>query len=248
MRTTLWCGLLKTALYNTNRQQNRVRMFETGLRFVNQSGQTQQQKMLAGLILGTATAEQWGEKTRKVDFFDIKSDVEAIFALLGCATQFVPAQHSALHPGQTAAILSEKGDNIGLLGMLHPHLEKQLGFDTQVFLFEVDQELILKKQPPKFKSLSKYPSVRRDMALIVKEDVAIAALIDCIKGGNEQSLQDVVVFDIYRGKGVEEGCKSVALSLTMQNNSQTLADSDIDAIFNRVLETLTNKLNAKLRD
>jgi phenylalanyl-tRNA synthetase beta chain len=248
MRTTLWCGLLKTALYNTNRQQNRVRLFETGLRFANQSGQTQQQKMLAGLILGSATAEQWGEKTRKVDFFDMKSDVEAFFALLGCSAQFVPAQHPALHPGQTAAILSEKGDNIGLLGMLHPHLEKQLGFDTQVFLFEVDQELILKKQPPKFKSLSKYPSVRRDMALIVKENVAISAVVDCIKGGNEKSLQDVVVFDIYRGKGVEEGCKSVALGLIMQNNSQTLADSEIDAIFNRTLETLTNKLSAKLRD
>ncbi|SJM92865.1 phenylalanine--tRNA ligase subunit beta [Crenothrix polyspora] len=248
MRTTLWCGLLKAALYNTNRQQNRVRLFETGLRFVNQSGQTQQQKMLAGLILGSANAEQWGEKTRKVDFFDIKSDVEAIFTLLDYSVHFVPAQHPALHPGQTAAILSEKGDNIGLLGMLHPHLEKQLGFDTQVFLFEVDQELILKKQLPKFKSLSKYPSVRRDMALIVKEDVAIAALIGCIKSGNEQSLQDVVVFDIYRGKGVEEGCKSVALSLIMQNNSQTLIDSEIDAIFNRTLETLTNKLSAKLRD
>ncbi|SJM93464.1 phenylalanine tRNA synthetase, beta subunit [Crenothrix polyspora] len=248
MRTTLWCGLLKAALYNTNRQQNRVRLFETGLRFVNQSGQTQQQKMLAGLILGSATAEQWGEKIRKVDFFDIKSDIEAIFALLGCSAQFVPAQHPALHPGQTAEILSAKGDKIGFLGMLHPHLEKQLGFDTQVFLFEVDQELILNKQPPKFKSLSKYPSVRRDVALIVKEDVAIAALVDCIRGCNEESLQDVVVFDIYRGKGVEEGCKSVALSLIMQNNSQTLTDSEIDAIFNRVLETLTNKLSAKLRD
>lgn len=248
MRTTLWCGLLKAASYNTNRQQNRVRMFETGLRFVNKSGQTQQQKMLAGLILGSINTEQWGEKSRKVDFFDIKSDVEAIFTLLGCSAQFVSASHPALHPGQTAAILSEKGDNIGLLGMLHPHLEKQLGFDTQVFLFEVDQELILKKQSPKFKPLSKYPSVRRDLALIVKEDVAIVALVDGIKGCNEESLQDVVIFDVYRGKGVEEGCKSVALSLIMQNNSQTLTDSEIDAIFNRVLETLANKLSAKLRD
>ncbi|WP_027149258.1 phenylalanine--tRNA ligase subunit beta [Methylobacter tundripaludum] len=248
MRTTLWCGLLKAALHNTNRQQNRVRFFETGLRFVNKDDNMQQQKMLSGLALGSAYSEQWGIATRKVDFFDVKADVQALFSLTGADMQFVPAKHPALHPGQTAEILSQQGDKIGWLGMLHPTLEKQLGFDTQVFLFELDQDLLLNKQIPKFRPLSKYPSVRRDIALIVKEEVAVSEIINCIKGCAEQTLQDIVVFDIYRGKGVEEGSKSVALSLVIQDFSQTLTDSGIDAIFSGLLETLTTKISAKLRD
>ncbi len=248
MRTTLWCGLLKAALYNTNRQQNRVRLFETGLRFVNKDGVLHQQKMQAGLALGSAYAEQWGENTRKVDFFDIKADVQAIFGLTGCDVQFLPAQQSALHPGQSAEILSSNGEKIGWLGMLHPTLEKQLGFDTQVFLFELDQNLTLNKNIPVFKSLSKYPSVRRDLALIVKEDISAEQIISCIKGCAEPTLQDITIFDIYRGKGVAEGSKSVALSLSLQDDSQTLTDSEIDAILNRMLDTLTQTISAKLRD
>jgi len=248
MRTTLWCGLLKAALYNTNRQQNRVRLFETGLRFIKKDGDTHQQKMLAGLVLGSAYNEQWGEKARKVDFFDIKADIQAIFALTGCEVQYSSAQQSALHPGQTAEILSLNGEKIGWLGMLHPNLEKQLGFDTQVFLFELDQNRVLNKRIPVFKSLSKYPSVRRDLALIVKEEVSASEIINCIKGSAEPALQDVIIFDIYRGKGVEEGSKSVALSLIMQDDTQTLTDSEIDAIVSRLLYLLTNKKNAKLRD
>jgi phenylalanyl-tRNA synthetase beta chain len=174
--------------------------------------------------------------------------VQALFSLTAAAVQFVQAKHPALHPGQTAEILSQQGDKIGWLGMLHPTLEKQLGFDTQVFLFELDQDLLLNKQIPKFKPLSKYPSVRRDIALIVKEEVAVSEIINCIKGCAEQTLQDIVVFDIYRGKGVEEGSKSVALSLVIQDFSQTLTDSEIDAIFSGLLETLTTKISAKLRD
>ena len=248
MRTTLWCGLLKAALYNTNRQQNRVRIFETGLRFIKKDGEIHQQKMLAGLVLGDNYNEQWGEKARKVDFFDIKADIQAIFALTSCEVQFSSALQSALHPGQTAEILSSGGKKIGWLGMLHPNLEKQLGFDTQVFLFELDQNLLLNKRIPVFKSLSKYPSVRRDLALIVKEDVSASEIINCIKGSVEPALQDVSIFDIYRGKGVEEGSKSVALSLIMQDNTQTLTDSEVDAIVSRLLTLLTNEKNAKLRE
>ncbi len=248
MRTTLWCGLLKAALHNTHRQQNRVRFFETGLRFIDNDNTLQQQKMLSGLALGGAYAEQWGIATRKVDFFDVKADVQALFSLTVADLQFVPGLHPALHPGQTAEILSLQGDKIGWLGMLHPTLEKQLGFDTQVFLFELDQDRVLEKQIPKFKPLSKYPSVRRDIALIVKENIAVSEIINCIKGCAEPTLQDIEVFDVYRGKGVEAGSKSVALSLIIQDCSQTLTDHEIDAIFNRLLETLTTTLNAKLRD
>jgi len=248
MRTTLWCGLLNAALYNTKRQQSRVRLFETGLRFINKNSETVQQKMLSGLVLGNVVAEQWSEKSRKVDFFDLKGDLEALFHLSDCEVQFASIKHSALHPGQSADILTADGQSIGIMGMLHPTLEKKLGFETPVFLFELDQELVFKKGIPKFKVLSKFPSVRRDMALVVEEKTAVAEIISNIHGCNEKNIKDVQIFDIYRGEGVEDGFKSVALSLILQDSAQTLTDSEIDAIFNKVLETLSITINAKLRD
>ena len=248
MRSTLWCGLLKAALHNLNRQQNRIRLFETGLRFLNIDGHTGQQKMLSGLILGSFYPGQWGEKSRKVDFFDLKADVQALFSLAGCNVQYEVAKHSALHPGQTAHILSQTGEKIGILGMLHPSLEKRLGFETQVFLFELDQDLLLNKTVARFKALSKYPSVSRDLALIVKEAVTADDIITSIKSSNEAAIQDIVLFDLYRGKGIEEDCKSVAVSIMLQNFSQTLTDVKIDAIFNNILQTLAKTIGAKLRD
>jgi phenylalanyl-tRNA synthetase beta chain len=248
MRTTLWCGLLNAALYNTKRQQSRVRLFETGLRFINKNNETIQQRMLSGLVLGNAFAEQWSEKSRKVDFFDLKGDLAAIFHLSGCEVRYTATKHPALHPGQSAEILNAEGDVLGVMGMLHPTLEKQLGFETPVFLFELGQALLFKKQLPKFESLSKFPSVRRDMALIVEEKVTVAEIIDCIHECKEKVIQDILIFDIYRGVGVDDGYKSVALSLILQDFKQTLTDSEIDAIFSKVLEILNNNISAKLRE
>jgi phenylalanyl-tRNA synthetase beta chain len=189
-----------------------------------------------------------GEASRAVDFFDVKADVEALFALTGCAARFVPGEHPALHPGQAAEIHAPNGQRIGLIGMLHPNLEKQFGFECRVFLFELDQEALLAKQKSQFKPLSKYPSVRRDLALIVKEEVTAEQITTCVSELRESALQTVVPFDVYRGKGVEAGHKSVALSLTLQDYSQTLTDSEIDAIVCKFLENLKNKIGAKLRD
>ena len=248
MRTTLWCGLLNAAQYNVNRQQTRVRLFESGLRFVRQNGQTQQQKMLAGLALGSVYAEQWGEKSRNIDFFDFKADVEALLALTAAGLSFRPGQHPALHPGQTAEIIDADAQRVGLIGMLHPNLEKQLGFDSPVFLFELSQDAILQRVVPKFSVLSKFPSVRRDMALLVKQDVSANDIIHCIHASQEAVVREVSVFDVYQGKGIENGFKSVALSLVLQDFTQTLTDSEIDAIFRRLLEKMTADLNAKLRE
>ena len=248
MRTTLWCGLLKVAVYNTNRQQDRVRLFETGLRFIKVDGETKQQKMLAGLLLGDVYNDQWAEKSRQLDFYDVKADLEAIFDLSGCEVSFTKAELSTLHPGQTAKILAADGMEIGWLGMLHPQLEKELGFDTQVFLFELDQGYLLNKTVPVFSALSKYPSVKRDLALIVNESISADNIITVIKNSAEPALQDVIIFDVYRGKGIEEGDKSIALSLILQDDTQTLAESEIDGIVNRLLTILVNELNAKLRD
>lgn len=248
MRTTLWCGLLNAALYNLKRQQNRIRLFESGLRFVKQQGETLQQPMLAGLALGSVNAEQWGEKSRTIDFFDVKADLEALFALTGRAASFKAEAHAALHPGQSARLFNDRGEALGWLGMLHPTLEKQLGFDTQVFLFEMQLDKILEKQVPAFKPLSRFPSVRRDMAVIVEDSVTADQIIASIDQCQEEAIKSVCIFDVYRGAGVEDGYKSIALSLTLQEYSQTLTDSEIDAIFNRVLQVLITELSAKLRD
>ena len=248
MRTTLWCGLLNAALYNINRQQTRVRLFESGLRFVREQGETKQEKMLAGLALGGVYAEQWGEEARNVDFFDVKSDVEALLALSADQLSFRTAQHPALHPGQTAEIVDADANVVGLLGMLHPNLEKQLGFDSPVFLFELAQDAVLQRVVPKFAPLSKFPSVRRDMALLVSQQVSAGDIIACINSSQEPAVRDVSIFDVYQGKGIEEGYKSIALSLVLQDFNQTLTDSEIDAIFRRLLEKMTAELDAKLRE
>ncbi len=247
MRTTLWCGLLQAAVYNTKRQQGRVRLFEAGQRFLG-TGAAQQEKMLAGVALGSVSPEQWGEKARKVDFYDVKADVESLCALTGREVEFVAGQHTALHPGQSAEIKTLDGQSLGWVGMLHPTLEKQLGFDGNVFLFELSQNVLLDREVPAFNSLSKFPSVRRDLALLVAEDVSFQAIKQCIEGCNEDLIKAINVFDIYRGQGVEQGYKSVALGLTMQDNTQTLTDSEIDAIVNKVLDALSNNISAKLRD
>ncbi len=248
MRTTLWCGLLNAALYNLNRQQTRVRLFESGLRFVRQQGEIQQQRRLAGLVLGPLNAEQWAEKSRNVDFFDVKADVEALLALGGSKIEFKAGQHATLHPGQTAQIFDAEDQAIGWLGMLHPNLEKQLGFDGPVFLFELNLDAVLQRSVPKFAALSKFPSVRRDIALIVAQQISASEIRRCISNSQEPSVREVAIFDVYQGKGIEDGYKSVALSLVLQDFSQTLIDSEIDAIFGRLLSNLTATLHAKLRD
>lgn len=248
MRTTLWCGLIQAALYNMNRQQHRIRLFESGLRFIYRDGELKQEKMLAGLALGKVNAEQWGVSERKLDFFDIKADLEALFALTAKTVQFTTAQHAALHPGQSAQLVTAEGEQIGWLGMLHPSLEKQLGFTAQVFLFELDQQCLQQSHVPVFQPLSRFPLVRRDLAIIVKEAVTADDIVQCIADCQEQRIQKTLIFDVYRGQGVDEGFKSIALGIIIQDSTQTLTDSEIDAILSKVLETLTNKIKAKLRD
>ncbi|WP_434147916.1 phenylalanine--tRNA ligase subunit beta [Methylocaldum gracile subsp. desertum] len=249
MRTGLWCGLLDAALKNTFRQQNRVRLFEAGLRFARRSSGIEQRKSIAGLAIGAVHEEQWGEAARSVDFYDVKADVEGIVKLTGreAGLEFVAAAHPALHPGQSAEIRLE-GERLGWIGMLHPRLEKQLSFEQSVFLFELDQDVLLGRQIPVFHGISKFPQVRRDIAVIVDESVTIDRLIECVKEADSSILRQVVVFDVYRGQGVETGRKSVALGLVLQDEAETLTDARVDETVGRVLERLSIEFNARLRD
>ncbi|QSA95668.1 phenylalanine--tRNA ligase subunit beta [Methylococcus sp. EFPC2] len=249
MRTGLWVGLLDAALKNLNRQQDRVRLFETGLRFTRTGGGIKQEKSLAGLVLGGAHEEQWGEKTRSVDFFDLKADVEAIFRLAGheSAVEFVRGSHPALHPGQNAEIRLA-GQALGRLGMLHPRLEAELGFDARVFLFEFAQEPLLTRPVARFASLSKFPQVRRDLAVLVDQAVPVGGLLEAVRALDPRLIRQAFVFDVYQGPGVESGKKSVALGLVIQDKTETLTDARVDTLVSDVLARLSQDFSAKLRD
>ena len=249
MRTSLWVGLLDAALKNTHRQQTRVRLFESGLKFAQGNDGIEQRKSIAGLALGAVSGEQWGEPQRPVDFYDVKADVEAIVRLTGRAASlsFAAAVHPALHPGQSAEVRLQ-GERLGWIGMLHPRLEKQLGFEQSVFLFVLDQDPLARRTVPKFKSLSRFPQVRRDIAVIVGEAVTVDHLIECVKGQGGDLLREIVVFDVYRGQGVEPGKKSVALGLIWQDDAETLTDARVDAVMAHVVASLANEFDARLRE
>lgn len=249
MRTTLWVGLLDAALKNTYRQQNRVRLFESGLKFAQWPQGLEQKKSIAGLALGAVSEEQWGERSRSVDFYDVKGDLEALMKLTGRADtlSFTAGRHPALHPGQTAEI-HLGGERLGWIGMLHPRLEKQLGFEQNVFLFELDQDVLVSRAVPKFRSLSKFPQVRRDIAVIVDDAVTVDRLAASVRDQGGDLLREALVFDVYRGQGVEAGKKSVALGLVWQDESETLTDVRVDEAVAKVVASLAEQFDARLRD
>ncbi|WP_139555833.1 phenylalanine--tRNA ligase subunit beta [Methylotetracoccus oryzae] len=248
MRTTLWAGLLDAALKNQARQESRVRLFEVGAKFINAPEGLQQPNVLAGLAMGPRWPEQWSAAAGEIDFFDIKGDLEAMFMLSGRATElsFVTAEHPALHPGQTAAILIA-GQRAGCLGMLHPALQKSLGFGQNVFLFELELAQSLGRRVPRFTPLSKFPRVRRDLAVVVDEVITSADVVACVRAAGEDLIRRVVLFDVYQGTGIADGKKSIAFGLILQADDETLTDARVDQVVGLVMERLTTELAAELR-
>lgn len=249
MRTSLWPSLLQTAVYNQSRQQGRVRIFESGLRFIMKPSDIRQESMLAGLISGEIMPEQWGETCRNVDFFDLKADLEAVLDLTGSPDDFVflPGEHPSLHPGQTARIM-RNGEPVGWMGMLHPQLEDKLDLAGNTFLFEVSLDQLAGGRLPAFSMLSKFPSIRRDISILVDEDVKYSQIFECIRQVAPEILQDIRLFDVYTGKNIDSGRKSLALGLILQGTSHNLTDEDAEGVMRRVLNALSDKLNAQLRE
>jgi phenylalanyl-tRNA synthetase beta chain len=248
MRTNLWPGLLQALEYNLNRQQQRVRLFEIGLRFRQIEGQLQQQPAVAGLISGPVDPEQWGTDSRDSDFYDLKSDVEALLALAAAPEEarFVPAEHVALHPGQGARI-ERDGVPLGHLGALHPALARERKLSVPVYLFELDLDTVQAGHPPGFRALSKYPTVRRDVSVVVDESVTAQAVRDCVGQVGIHVLENLELFDVYRGEGIDSGKKSLSLGLTFQDSSRTLTDAEVDHDVDRIVASLTTNLGAILR-
>jgi phenylalanyl-tRNA synthetase beta chain len=251
MRMTLWPGLIKAVLYNQNRQQGRVRLFEIGRRFLSKSdGSADEQPVIAGIAIGHAFAEQWGVKARPVDFFDVKGDVEALLAL-GGQRQFVfrPANHPALHPGQSAEILSARTEHepIGLIGVLHPDVLAKSGLEQAVILFELRLSALQVAIIPEFQEISRYPAVRRDLSVVLAETISAQDVLGQVRKAAGGLLVNLELFDEYRGEGIDSGRKSLSLGLTFQDTSRTLNEKDVEAVVGRVVAGLQASFNAQLR-
>ncbi len=252
MRLSLWTGLLNTVVFNQKRQQPRVRLFEAGLRFIPEESAEngmRQEMMLAGVIAGNRSDEHWDIATNTVDFFDLKGDLEAILELTAneAAFSFKAAKHPALHPGQSAAIVVD-GKEVGFIGTEHPELERKFGLNGRTIVFEIEWAAINTRMLPEAVVVSKFPANRRDIAVVVSEDVAAGDVVDACRANGGELLTDVNLFDVYTGKGVEEGNKSLAIALTLQSAERTLEEADIASAVEAIVAALAEKFGASLRD
>ncbi len=252
MRTSLWPGLIQALQYNQNRQHSRVRLFESGLVFsqTDVDGTIEQVAKLGGVIAGPREVESWAHSGDKVDFYDIKGDLEALLMMGGHSTSYrfkqMDGQQGALHPGQSAQIIYD-GRVVGVVGALHPSVESALDLNGPVFLFELELEAIQRSRVAEFKELSKFPEVRRDLAIIVDESVPLCEINIAIRGEAGEYLTDLKLFDLYQGKGIDPGRKSLALGLTWQHRSRTLTDEEISQLVSCIIKNLEKEFNAVLR-
>ena len=248
MRASLWPGLVKALQHNLNRQQTRVRLFESGLRFVGQLDGLRQESMLAGVICGSRLPEGWANGREAVDFYDLKADVEALlnYAGDGAAFDFAAGEHPALHPGQAARI-ERDGQLVGFMGALHPELAKALDLEQPVFVFELVLAEVTAGRLPQFRELSRFPEVRRDLALLVGREVPAQNLLDDIRAQAGEHLTDLRLFDVYQGKGIDPHSKSVAVGLTWQHPSRTLNDEEVNENLQRIIASLGERFQATLR-
>ena len=244
MRSSLWPGLLQTVEMNQRRGHHNARFFETGLCFSGISVDDQRQK-IAGIVCGERFESQWGSPEREVDFFDAKSDVESLLSLSSNDYLFEVAEHPALQAGQSAKI-SRNGQLIGWIGALSPHLQKKLSL-PKLFLFELNQSDIEQRKVSNYESFSSFQASQRDIALVVTKDVNADQLIHAIQSLNQEYLIEVNLFDVYEGKHIEKGKKSVALNLTYQSIEATLTDNQLNEQVEDIITHLESKFSAKLR-
>ena len=261
MRVSLWTGLVHACRENMRRQQKRVRLFELGKKFLlegqaqhsperqAQPGTLREVEALAGIATGTRLPEQWGSGHEPADFFDMKADLLEVLALAGDAAQihFEPDALTCLHPGRSARVYRD-ATPIGWLGELHPQIIKALDFSSSAYVFELEIESSFISNRLMFKEISKFPSLRRDLAVVLDESVPLAVLQENVTVSASGLLRELRVFDVYRGPGIETGRKSIALGLILQDSSRTLADTDADAVVTRVVARLRDELSATIRD
>jgi len=249
MRTNLFGGLVANLVTNLKRKQSRVRLFETGRCFLKDAtGQPvqgyRQPWKLAGLAYGGALPEGWTHGARKVDFYDVKGDLEPLLA--GLSVSFAKAEHPALHPGRSASVLLA-GKIVGVLGELHPEWVQKYDLPNAPVVFELDLEAALHAQLPVYQEVSNFPPVVRDLAVVVDHGLGWQALLDGLWASKQPFVRDIKLFDIYVGKGVSDGKKSVAFRIVMQDTQRTLQDSEVDAVMHQLTAFLEQNFAAQLR-
>jgi len=244
MRTSLWGGLLDTLTYNLNRKQDRAFLFEIGAVYFKQPNVFVETTRVSGLAYGSAKPEQWAADSEEIDFFEVKAHVDR---LVGAEVIYEKAEHVALHPGQTARIL-KNGKAIGWLGKLHPKWQQQYSLTKSTYLFELDLVAISSRQIPSYREVSKLLPIRRDLAVVLDENVAVGDVFSAIKKANIPLILDAALFDLYQGQGVPENKKSLALSVLMHDTQKTLTDSDADTTITNLLQLLQNVFGATLRN
>jgi len=253
MRTSLLPGLMGALQFNKNRQHERIRLFEVGATYHHDEGAYKEVQRIGGVVIGSRAPAQWGyEKTQKIDFFDLKADVEAILALTGHKKPiiFKEFEHIALHPGQVSSLFRNNFDDtitkIGWLGRLHPSLEKYYGVD-QVYAFEFGLDQALNAQLPEFSSVSRFPSIKRDLSIVVPQQIPVAELAAAVTKRLGESLNKIEIFDVYQGHGVAQDHKSVSLSLVLRNINRTMTDDEAEACMANALGVLESDFGAVLR-
>ena len=249
MRAGMWPGLLASMVYNAHRQQSAIQFFETGVVFDVHGDELQERHCIAGLLTGEHGHLNWSEPARTYDFYDMKGDLQSLFSVLdNTDVRFVAASHPALHPGQTARIVIN-GQEAGWLGVLHPELADSLDLTNEVMLFELSLKPFIHEQPVRYQQISKYPQIRRDLSLLVSENVSAAQIEGVVRDVVESSLLKAFdVFDVYTGESIPAGKKSLAIGLTLQDATRTLIDNEINAIISAILNKLDKDFGIILRE
>ena len=246
MRTSLLPGLVSALARNTARQQARVRLFELGRSFMASQDGPVETRRIAAVACGEAAAEQWGVASRMLDFHDLKGDLDALAAVSKAQLEYRSATPPFAHPGRSADVIRD-GVRIGWIGQLHPRLQASLGIETEVFGFELDLDALMERPLPRAKPLSRFPSVRRDLAFVVAGTVAWDELQSAASAAGGALLREVGLFDRYLGKGVDPGCKSLAMRLIFQDDSRTLTEQDVESAVADVVAALGQRFGATIR-
>ncbi len=248
LRTDMWSGLVPALITNLNRQHRRVRLFEIGHTFHRRRGAHEERLRLGGIVCGEVAPAQWGQKPREVDFYDVKADVEAILDLTGADKRFIFKQleQSGLQPGQSAMI-SHRGQSVGVLGKMHPEALHRLDIDCAVYVFQLEVMELRHRVAPQFARPSRFPVIQRDLAIVVNEEITAAEIRDAVLQTGGKRIVNLNLFDVYRGEGIDPRRKSLAFGLTLQDSSRTLTDREVDDIISKIITELSRKFDARLR-
>ena len=249
MRSSILPGLLSTLRYNENRQQDRIRLFESGQVFRQVDGGLQYPTMITGLIYGEKYPDNWNNNKEMCDYFDVKGDVESLlsFSRTEAEFSFQSATHPAFHNGQCAEV-RKRDEHVGFIGAIHPRLQRDLGISSAVFMFELDLAHLLPRVLPKARTLSRFPEVNRDLAILVSNETQSAEILAAVYENAGEYLSNLRIFDVYQGDAIEKNKKSIALGLTWQHPSRTLNDDEVNAIIINCIKALEEQFNASLRN